>query len=64
MTTMTSESGRGREGGERVGERPVLLDDAGRVVVAAGRHQPSAQDHDAGTLPLLQPAGDVPAGGP
>ena len=54
----------GRKGGEGVGELPVPLDDPGPVVVAARRHQPPAQDHDARTLPLLQPAGDVPAGGP
>ena len=55
--------GAGGERPERVGEIRVLLHDGGRIVGAPRRHQPPAQDHDAGPLPLLEPLGDVAAGG-
>jgi hypothetical protein len=52
--------GKGRQG---VGERRMLLDDGRRFVATPRRHQASAHNHDAGPLPLVEPLGDVAAGG-
>ena len=55
--------GAGGKGRQCVGECRMLLDDGSGLLAAPRCHQPSAHDHDAGPLPLVEPLGDVAAGG-
>ena len=64
ITTITWESARAAKAPSASVSSGCLLHDARRIVLTARRHQPPAQDHDAGPLPLLEPPGDVAAGGP
>ena len=64
MTTITWESARAANAPQRVGEVRMRVHDARRIVETARRDQAPADDHDARTLPLLEPAGDVAARGP
>ncbi len=56
----------GREGAQGIDQGGVGTQRRRGLVVVAGdrRHQAPAEDHDAGTLPLLEPPGDVAAAGP
>ena len=56
----------GREGAQGIDQGGVGAQRRSGLVAGAGdrRHQPPAEDHDAGPLPFLEPPGDVAAAGP